>query len=153
MGHTLVEFEIDRPVQVVGGQIRLQCGPLPEREEQVRPFVVSEHHGHRALDIGQSGVAQWPTCAGGVDDGVVAEQDHRVDAAFGHRRPQPRSRLAAQARQVGCFGNHQSVAAAGAQVRERLHYRPKNVVMLSLTIFFAFAGPTASTTAFSDFSE
>lgn len=138
---------------MVGGQVRLVCGALAERQEQVRPFVVGEHHGHRALDIGQPGVAEWPTGAGGIDDGVVAEQDHRVDAALGHRRPEPGSGVAAQPGQVRCLRNHQPFTGFGVQMRECRHYKPRNFVTLPLTICAAFAGPTASTTAFSDFSE
>ena len=49
----LVEFEVHRTVQVIGGQVRLVGRALPERQEQVRPLVVGEHDGHRPLEVRQ----------------------------------------------------------------------------------------------------
>ena len=119
--YTFVEFEIDRAVHVIGGQLRLLRGALAERQEQVRPFVVTDHHGHRPLDVGQAGVAERPAGAGGVDNGVVTQQDQRVDAAVGHRRPQPGPGLPAHPGKVGRFGNHRRGTRAPGRPRERRH--------------------------------
>ena len=101
----------------------------------------------------RANLPKFRRAAGGVHHGVVAQQDHRVDAAFGHRRAQAGPGLAAHAGEVRRIGNQQRWTGAGARVRERRHYRPRNVVMFPLTMRAAFSGPTASTTAASDFSE
>ena len=53
---------------------------------------------------------------------------------------------------VGGLRNHQGIAGRAAGLSESGH-RPRNSVMLPLTMRAAFSGPTASTTAASDFSE
>jgi hypothetical protein len=150
---SFVELEIHRAMQVIRGQLRLVRGALAKRQEQMRPFVVGDHHGDRPLDVGQTGVPQRPAGPGGVDHRAVAEQDHRINTALGHRRAQPGPCLATHAGQVRRFGNHQAITGAGARLRDGCHYSPKKLVMLPLTMRAAFCGPTASTTAASDFSE
>ena len=84
--HALVEFQIHRSVQMVCGQTGLRRGTLPERQEQVRVWVVGQDDRHRSLDIRQPGIAQWPAHARRVDHGVVAQQDQGIHTAIGHRR-------------------------------------------------------------------
>ena len=115
-------------------------------------LVVGEHDRDRALDVGQAGVEQRPAGAGGVHDVAVAEQDQRVDALVPHGRPQPRAAFAVHPGAVG-----QCPGCRAATIRRESanvgHEIPRNFLMLVLTIFTASSGPTASTTAASDFSE
>nr|VTO99718.1 hypothetical protein BIN_B_02093 [Mycobacterium kansasii] len=91
-------------MQVVGRQLRLLRGAGTKRQKQMRPLVAGEYHRHRPLDVGESGVAQWPTGSGGVDDGTIAEQDQRVYSAFGHRPSQPHTGFPAHPGQVRSVG-------------------------------------------------
>ena len=141
--HPLVELQIDRAVQMVGRQPRFRCGAFAERQEQVRVRVVGEHHRDRTLDVRQPGVAQRPAHPGGVDDAVVSEQDQGVHAAIGHRRPQPRAGLATHPIEIRCFRDVERRRRCGQERSGRSHrvaYRPRNSVMLPLTIRAAACG-------------
>src|ERR1700733_2553775 len=122
----------------------------------MRVRVVAEHHRDRSLDVRQPGIAQWPTHPGGVDNAVVAQQDQGVHAVIGHRRSETRTGLATHPLEIRGFRNVERRRRCGLQRCGRSHpaaYKPKNLVMLPLTMRVAACGPTASTTAASDFSE
>ena len=85
----LVEFEVERTVNVVVGQFRVEGAALSERHVQVRMLVVGQHDRDRTLDVRQPGVQQRPAGAGGVDDVAVAQQHERVDALLLHGGSQP----------------------------------------------------------------
>ena len=46
-----VEFEVERRVHVVCGDLRLRRGTFAERHEQMRMLVVGEHDRHGPLDM------------------------------------------------------------------------------------------------------
>jgi hypothetical protein len=102
---TLVEFEIEGIVHVVGGDARVEGQALPPGHEQVRVFVLGEHHRHGTLDVGQTGVQQRPAHAGRINDIAVAEQDEGTDALVLHGRPQRGADIAIHPGHVGQFRN------------------------------------------------
>ena len=147
---TLVEFQIQRSVHVVGGHFRLGYRTFAHRHEQVRMLVIGEHDGNRALDVGEAGIEQPPAGTGGVHHVAVAEQDERVDALLLHGVAQSGTAFAVHARHIRKVRN---LEGGATRCRDRGHSTPRKFLMLVLTIFVAASGPTASTTDFSDFSE
>ena len=146
----LVEFEVERAVNVIGRYLGLEGRPFAERDIEVRVLVVGQHDRHRPLDVRQSGVQKTPTRARRVDHVAVAEQDQCVDALVRHRRAQPGADLTQHPAAVGLVGNPERGQLISC---ERGHSTPRNFLMFPLTILAALSGPTASTTEASDFSE
>ena len=100
MFHTLVEFEKQWRVEVVGRYLRLRRRALTERHEHMRMLVVGQHDSHRPFDVRQARIEQRPAHPGGIHDVAVAQQDQRVDTVVGHRRVQTRTALAVHTRPV-----------------------------------------------------
>ena len=66
-----IEFEVDRAVHMVGGQVGLPGRAFPERQEQVRPFVVGEHDGP----------VEWPSFKGALQYATRTAASLRESAA------------------------------------------------------------------------
>lgn len=153
--YAFVELEINRPVHMIGGQVglpggaretartnagtRLRRAPRPP----AAPRRTDPHHP----------AANWcrwhrpPRCC--------------PAGSLRRRRVRPSPNAAASPSPGACAPGRASRGSPGCWCPRPLArtlssprpYRPRNFVTLPLTIFAASAGPTASTTAASDFSS
>ena len=95
--YPLVEFEVNRSVQMIGGHLMLRCRALAERHEQMRMLVAREHDRHRALHVTEACIEQRPTGAGRVRHVAVQQQHERLDTLLGHRGVQAGADIAIHA--------------------------------------------------------
>jgi len=146
---SLVEIEVHGAVQMIWRQLCPEAVVLTDRREEMRPFVVGQHHGNGLLEVGPSRVGQGPDRARRIDDVGVAQQSERVEPLLSHQATNTRQTVLLHPACVGDLGD--ACRRDGRhQARRRHSSIPRKRLTLPLAIAADASGPTASTTEASD---